>query len=217
MTYDDMLKKLVDREPFSFSRWGDGELSCVMGAEGENCDSHQYFPDLGERLADILHEPQRYYMGLQPKAVRDMGFDLSMYFNEEGIDIDWINADLIHDASTEIGLEGMFLACKGKTLVVGPRHLRPLCEKYNMPHIGTPERNCWKAYEYIKGRIIDTGIDNIMFCCGMMAGVLIDDLWYLKPGATLIDVGSALDPYSSGVISRKYHTKIIARLDKEKK
>ena len=215
MTYDDMLKKLVDRESFAFSRWGDGELSCVMGAEGENCDSHQYFPDLGERLADILHEPQRYYMGLQPKAVRDMGFDLSMYFNEEGIDIDWINADLIHTQSETIGLEGLFLACKGRFAVVGPLHLQKLCQRYGLVHIIVPDRNCWKAYEHIKSKIIGTGVRNVLFCCSMLSNVLIDDCWWIWPDATLLDIGSAFSPYAE-VGNRRYHSKVLARLNKEK-
>jgi hypothetical protein len=216
MTYDEMLQKIVNNEPFALNRWGDGELSCAFGYEGGNCDGHFYFDDLGKALMDILCKPQRYIMGLQPKAVNDMPVGLATHFGGHNIDHDWINSDIIHDASTEVGLEGLFAAIKGKAIIVGPAHLRPLAEQLNTPLITVPDRNCWKVYASIKEKCNNVNPDIFLFCCGMMANVLIDDLWYTKGhDTTLIDVGSALAPYA-GKATRRYHKAILERNKNEK-
>ena len=48
MTFKEHIDKIVNKEMYSFSRWGDGEWLCLLGAKGMNCDKHQYFPELRE-------------------------------------------------------------------------------------------------------------------------------------------------------------------------
>jgi len=213
LNYQDLIKKIKNKESFAFSRWGDGELSCLMGCDGANCDGHKYYGDLAERLYDIITGEQRYYLGLQPKAVKDIGINLQMFFKEEGIDHQWMNADIIHDASMDTGLDELFLACKNEGQIIGPLHLQPLAHKYNLSHIIVPDLNCWKNFESIKGRIVGNGIPLNLFCCGMMANVLIDDIFDMFPKWGLVDAGSAFDVYC-GVESRRYHKKILEREEK---
>ena len=50
MKFEELIEKIKNKEMFSFSRFGDGEMNAVFGKEGMNCDSHRYFPDMGLRF-----------------------------------------------------------------------------------------------------------------------------------------------------------------------
>jgi len=51
--------KLNDGEPFTFSRWGDGEWRSVLYCKGQNCDGHQFFPLMRRELRNVLRaKPQ---------------------------------------------------------------------------------------------------------------------------------------------------------------
>ena len=74
-TYEDLISKLQNNEPFSFSRFGDGEINCILGASPgqdatQNCDKHKYFKDMGMRLYKILESKPKYIMGMQSLAMR---------------------------------------------------------------------------------------------------------------------------------------------------
>ena len=45
-------EKFKKNENFTFVKYGDGELLCMLGAKGENCDFHPYTPRLGELLKE---------------------------------------------------------------------------------------------------------------------------------------------------------------------
>ena len=47
---DYFLEKFKEDKNFSFVKYGDGELLCMIGAKGENCDFHPYSVKLGELL-----------------------------------------------------------------------------------------------------------------------------------------------------------------------
>jgi hypothetical protein len=63
-------------EYFSFARYGDGEWSAILGKPGGNCDGHEYFPELRERLAAAVRTPRGYYYALQRHAMRTLGFKI---------------------------------------------------------------------------------------------------------------------------------------------
>ena len=206
-TYADILAKLHAGEHFAISRWGDGEFSCLFGWPGENCDGHEYYPDLGKRLRAIVEGAPAYMMGLQPFAVRMLGNRFTpKYRNPSGFE--WVNADAFHDAA-KTGRLGEFksaLACK-EVLLVGPSYLRPL----GWPMVTIPVRDCWKTHEWTRGMILrrcrHRKPDVIVLCASMMANVLVDELWTdLGGDVTLIDVGSVFDP-ECGKYSRRYQRK----------
>jgi len=195
MTYQEIINKLNNREPFSFSRFGDGEFACMLGKQGANCDGHEYFPDLGERLNKAWSEPkgiigtQRYGQAMYPQ------------FKHTGID-----ADILHKASINGALDSFFNALEGKEIVlVGPRHLRSL--DLNQLFIQVPNKNAWLEYDAIKIELEEATIkgDVVLYCCGMMAEVLIWDMY--SDDFTQIDCGSVFDPYV-GINSRQYHKKL---------
>lgn len=195
MTYQELINKLNNREPFSFSRFGDGEFACMLGKSGANCDGHEYFHDLGERLSQAWNDPkgiigtQRHGQAMYPQ------------FKHTGID-----ADILHKASINGELQVFIDALRERQVfMIGPMHLNAL--KIHDLFRDVPLKNAWLDYdmvtEYVR-EIVCPG-DVVVYCCGMMAEVLIWDNY--RDDITQIDCGSVFDPYA-GVKSRRYHANI---------
>ncbi len=191
MTYKEIIHNLDNCIDFSFSRFGDGEMFCMEGKDGMNCDRHEYFPDLGKALRNVLDNP-RGVMGLMPLAD-----------NLRSRNVDWVNGRCFCDALIRGDLDLFMEALQDRyVILVGPWHLRNL-EFLNW-FIQVPTRNAWLEYDRIK-KEIETHItvgNVIIYACGMMAPVLIHDLY--REDITQIDVGAVFDPYC-GVHSRLYH------------
>lgn len=206
VTYSKICEMLRKREVFKFSRFGDGEWNCMFGKNGWNCDGHTYFPELGASLRRVIQSKPTYMLGMQPLS---MSYERSEQIKEfcEGLDVDWYNADVLHNASIDGKLQEFQDSLAGRYLViVGPAHLTRI---FDCVHIVIPNQNCWENYEQVRQEIefhID-GVNNavVILCASMMSNVLIDD--FADSHHTFIDAGSVFDPYC-GVKSRKYHHKL---------
>jgi len=217
-SYDEILDKLKKGEPFVFSRFGDGEWQCILGDTGANCDGHKYFPSLGERLKEIVLSASTYDLYMQKKATRDMGWNIRNFQRENNIDRQWGDADILHNASIE-GRLGEFKDALGginEIVIVGNQKVAKWI--HTACSIFIPPKNCWLNYEDTRGACCswaNSGRKIFLFAASMASNVLIDDLHNMYDGKlTLIDVGSALDPYCSDVPIRKYHQQIIERESK---
>lgn len=205
VTYAGMLDNLKSNRSFKFARYGDGEIYCMKGRVGQNCDNHLYFPALGERLKQSISEEPDYMVGIQPLSISHIPQEVENYF---GHFKRLYNADVLHNASIEGTLDKFINALRGRYIVlVGPMHLASFFA--NCVHIVIPPVNCWNEYVNIRQQLefhID-GINNavVLLAASMMSEVLISDFSYHHH--TFIDVGSVLDPYC-GVKSRKYHHKL---------
>jgi hypothetical protein len=200
---------MLDRgEPFSFSRFGDGEFNAIFSVDGANIDGHRYFPDLGRRLAEILKREPDYIMGLQPLVV--LMRNIKDIHTLSG-DIRWVQADSLHLASMEGRLGGFFAALgQRRVLLVGAPHHRPLAERRSWQFVEVAYGDCWPQYESLCPALESHAVADgtvFLFCASMTANVLIDDLYRLNPRNTYIDVGSVFDPYV-GVDSRDYHKEL---------
>lgn len=206
-TYRNLLSMLKEKKAFKFARFGDGEWNCIFGKPGQNCDGHLYFPDLGVHLRRVILSEPQYMIGMQPLS---MSYDRTEQIKEfcRGLKINWINADVLHNASIEGILDRFINALAGRYIIlVGPPHMADFFA--NMVHLVIPSQNCWLNYQEIRQNIefhID-GVNNavVLFAASMMSEVLIDD--FSEYHHTFIDIGSVLDPYC-GVKSRRYHHKL---------
>lgn len=198
-TFSKIVSMIRSGQKFKFARYGDGEINCMNGKQGRNCDSHEYYTDLGKRLRETVKKEPDYMVGIQPLAVSHMEESVKKYF---GHFKKLYDSDAIHSASIDGRMGELFEALKlRKVILVGPSHLFDMGE---WEHIVTPDRNCWLQYDEIKKQVlIHAEPDNVvLLCCGMMAEVLLPEV-----DATVIDIGSAFDPYV-GVFSRRYHHKL---------
>lgn len=204
-TYSGMIDNLKINKSFKFARYGDGEIYCMKGKIGQNCDNHKYFPALGDRLRQSITEEPEYMVGIQPLSVSHIKEDVENYFGHFQT---LYNADVLHNASIEGSLDKFMRALSPHYIVlVGPAHLASLFE--NCVHIVIPTLNCWEGYMNVRQQLefhVD-GINNtvVLLAASMMSEVLISD--FADYPHTLIDVGSVFDPYC-GVKSRRYHHKL---------
>ena len=213
------VSRLINGDPFSMSRWGDGEWNCVLGKQGQNCDRHQYFPKMGEELRDILRSKPPYALGLQPFAMQsDPGAEaIERWLADHSLDLPWINADVFHIANHRRALAPFVFALHRRPLVlVGPERLRHLYMYLKYAHfVSVPEKDCYLEKERILRevrRILDRLHDFpvVSFSASMATNVMIDEL-YRDYGdrVFLIDAGSLWDPYVGAVTRGQYHREIV--------
>jgi hypothetical protein len=202
LSFEEICQMIKEETPFKFARYGDGEIYCMEGRKGTNCDKHEYFPDLGQRLKETLKDPD-YYIGIQNLLITHLKDKLIKYLSHLKI----YNGDVLHRASIAGKMDEFFKAVQGRYIIlVGPPHLAGL---FDCVHIVTLPVNCWNKYKKVKADLGFhlMGVKNplVIFCASMMSGVLIHDFRNVE--ATMIDCGSVFDPYV-GVKSRTYHHKL---------
>lgn len=205
ITFINMIDNLKTYKNFKFARYGDGEIYCMKGRHGNNCDNHTYFPELGAALRQSIQEEPKYMVGIQPLSISHIPEDVYNYFSHFR---HLYNADVLHNASIDGQLTKFTRSLEGRYIIlVGPVHLASIFT--SCIHIVIPSVNCWLEFEYIKQQIefhLD-GINNavVILAASMMSEVIISH--FSDADHTFIDVGSVLDPYA-GVKSRKYHYKL---------
>lgn len=202
MTYKEILRHLELKQPFTFIRWGDGEFNCMFPTFPKltNTDGHSYFPKLSKELRELLireSKQQKYVHGLQPKAKRE--FPEVSFFN-----VEWSNADLFVHESLKGNLK--LKSYLSESLIVGSSQVG----KLGKHKVVVPASNAYLQFESIFEEVKDKAhhVDIIFLSCGMMAGILADKLHQEFKDLTIIDIGSALDPYV-GKNTRGYHQQII--------
>ncbi len=110
-------------KPFSFSRFGDGEWNARLGRPGENCDGHEFFPELGADLREALVSRPAYWCGMQYRAIRDMGTAIRAFLDANAVALDWHDADVFHYANNDATLFPLVKQLRAmKVVVVGPAH-----------------------------------------------------------------------------------------------
>jgi hypothetical protein len=209
----------VDRmktgRPFSFSRYGDGEWNAMIGTEGENCDGHRFFPELGGELRSSVVRRRDYIYALQPRAIRCMRSDIQGFLASNHIAFAWHNADVFHDANKRGKLYPLVSALRSTDVVmIGPAPLRAIKDNVfpSKDFIEIPSKDCYLAKDDIIKRVLaSAGIHNhavFAFSASMTAKVLIYELFPLI-GKTnwLIDFGSLWDIYV-GIKSRNVYHKL---------
>jgi len=203
--------KIVAGEVFSFSRYGDGEWSAMLGKKGANCDGHSYLPAMGKELKVSVAKPRPKPLiyGIQNMSARKMA-DKIRPFLKKDFEYDWADSDVFHYASWNEKLYPMVEALRGKKVChVGPDYLvrKPLGFLTTAGRVSIPKRNCYKHKKRIKDGIIHYAKPGVVFamCASMLTEVLI---WELFPqiGKTswMIDFGSVWDPYVKNP-TRRYH------------
>ena len=123
-TYGVMVDHLKTNKVFKFARYGDGEVYCMKGRPGGNCDNHSYFPDLGSALRQTVSSEPEYMVGIQPLSVSHIPEDVNNYFGHFKT---LYNADVLHNASIAGRLHMFTAGLEGRYVVlVGPVHLAGL-------------------------------------------------------------------------------------------
>ena len=194
--YNEIISKLKSGEPFKFSRWGDGEWLCMIGAEGHNRDGNTYIPELGTELLTILNSQPGYYIGIQHGVFyneRLRVHAINELFRNDTLNL--VDGDILHKASEFGYLQPFIDALKSRnTVIIGTDYFSALPFR----HIVTPGTNSYDYNEKIFREIDlmdETGHNYnpvYLVASAMNSNVIIDKL---PDNVTAIDIGSVLDPY----------------------
>lgn len=228
-TVDHYADKIMRKEPFAFSRWGDGEWRGVIKHEYEilkssgqsfssNCDGHMFYPKMCKGLAEVLKRRPGYSLGMQPASLRMYGPILKDFLNRNAITTQWHDSDVFHTAARQDQLYKLAEALRQQQLVyVGPNYLTKLNDQLAINHFVTvPRKNCFQKLPQITEATIRAcelveGYFVIGITASMPANILVDRL-YQKFGrrAAILDLGSIFDPHA-GQNTRSYHKLLRSR------
>ena len=215
-SFEDYVARIRERQPFAFSRWGDGEWSCLLGHPGQNCDGHRYTPTLRRDLAAVLLDRPTYDLGLQGFAQRRFGPAIETWLTQRSLSFAWVDADVFTRPSLAGTLEPLLEALSRRVVIlVGPQHLDALTLFPFTAHVIVPDKNCHEACDRVEREILvalaEAGAEPVIaFSAGMSANVLIHRLHTRDHDATAIDFGSLWEPYV-GHVTRSYHQRILDR------
>ena len=207
-----MIKKhLDDNTPFIFAKFGDGELLCMNGSIGSNCDGHPYTPKLANKLRESLFK-----LSSHPNIyIADWGTDKfikirNKFINHNNNNIKYIEYEVLLSISINISRElfelyKSILSCDSRKQVIFiiPEQLNNI-KNYIAPNatiINIPIRNAFQAYDNLVERVNNVLIDDdaiIITSCGLLAKALISDLYSEHNNITCMDFGSAFDPLLIG-------------------
>ncbi len=210
---EDYLAMLREGEPFAFARYGDGEILCMFPSHmSQNCDGSRFLPELVEPMKDVFRKHHPHYHALVDAAGFPSIAEQARAF-EDFLARVWPDARF-HDGEVwqRLAFEGRIselasaLTAKSFALV-GGEHLAAASRIRGMgefQHIVTPGQDAFLSHDAIVKECEDAyarGARVFGFAAGFASKVLICHLWPILKGATLIDLGSVLDPFC-GKLSR---------------
>ena len=176
---DTYIEKLDNNINFVFVKRGDGEIACMSGTKGANCDGHNYSPELGARLAESFEF-------LKDKA------DIIEWNDQANYNT------FLHRTDSDLKKVRTFWTkikeSNRRKIFVGPTKLKDVNAFLGGSlFVPVPEINAFDHLEDIKLPQPQDG-DLWIFCAGMPAKLLIAEQIKRNQNITCIDAGSAFDP-----------------------
>lgn len=203
-TIKDFTEMIRSGENFAFVKQGDGEVFCMLGAVGENCDFHPYSKELGDTLTNAY----TLFNGLDNVYVTKWtDFEIEGdYVRSKGN----VSGEMfLHNSVSDDKYE-FFKTLKEsprKKVYIGPARLREVINFLNVDeYVEVPEINAF-SYKFN----VEAEDDAIyLFSAGMPAKGWIAKLILNNPNITCIDIGSGLDPIFVGQTrTRQYGQKFL--------
>ena len=194
-------------ENFKFLRFGDGEFHCYLGSDiviGKN--EHDIYPALTNKIRSIVDNLTPWHMNaLQPYSLTIPEFQNIIP------DINWLNADVFHNASEAGELAPFFRSLEKRQVVLVSNWEK---RKFNKSwgFLEVVSRNSFSDYEFVMTAISKYGKDVVfLFAASRLSVPVIYDG---PEDCTMIDIGSLLDPYI-GRVTRGYHKRMTEEVMKK--
>ena len=173
---------------FSFVKIGDGEISCMNGVKGTNCDKHPYTPKLAKALKLAYRELN---------AMPDTYIPIWGDYMEQKCPVEVkgnVDAQVFLHTSVSKEKYRFYETLKfspRKKIYIGPEYLKEVKDFLNADKmIIIPAVNSF-SYDF---NIEPEENAIYMFTAGMASKVWIAQLLKKNPNITCIDFGSAFDP-----------------------
>lgn len=184
-------------ENFKFLRFGDGEFHCYLGSDiiiGKN--EHEVYPALTNKIKSIVDNLNlSHFNALQPFSLAIPAFQTIIP------KINWLNADVFHNASEAGELAPFFRSLQNKDVVLVSNWEKRKFNK-SWDFIEVDSRNSFDNYDYVMDKITSGKV--YLFAASRLSVPVIYDG---PEDCTMIDIGSLLDPYI-GRVTRGYHKRM---------
>ena len=194
-------------ENFKFLRFGDGEFHCYLGNDiviGKN--EHEVYPKLTNKVRSIVDNLNpSHYNALQPFSLTIPAFQSIIP------DINWLNADVFHNASEAGELAPFFRSLQKRDVVLVSNWEK---RKFNKTweFVEVDSRNSFDNFDMVMNKIVkDWGGRVYLFAASRLSVPVIYDG---PEDCTMIDIGSLLDPYI-GRVTRGYHKRMTEEVMKK--
>lgn len=197
------VDKLKAREFYSLARYGDGELYCMWGREGSNCDGSDYTIELRQGLlASLRHRSESFVYGLQhvlPEDRERIEFETSPPRVSPAIN--WHDSEVFGDALVNGELFPLIEQLgKMETCVIGNEsHRKVYSLLLNEQFIEVPPKNAHLHYQRVCDLIYKYAHRHpetvFLFSAGMASNVIIADLHNFLSRTWLLDVGHIWDVF----------------------
>lgn len=208
-TIHDVAAWIRSGDPFTFTRYGNGEWDLIL-ARGKHTGSRsQVFTEsLRQAMRETVIQHGGKKMGVQSlRYLHKLRLlqPAEMWLRKHRVKIAWESGNVLHWASQRGELSPFVDALEdADTLFVGPEHIDRIPLDGDVMVI--PSRNCWQQVDSIEEAIRQHGQNRtVCISAGPAAKVLIHRL--RNEPMQLIDCGSLWDVYC-GVVSRSYHKTI---------
>ena len=176
------IKKIIDSINFTFVKRGDGEIECMRGDIGSNCDGHPYTKDLGDKLIKAFEflKDKAYIAEFSDQV------NYNIFLHRRDNDLEklrefWMTVK--DSPRRKIFIGPMRLEGAVKMLGIGDFIVVPLSDAFSflktLP-LPKPEKD-----------------DIWILSCGMSARWIIHTLLEQNREITCIDAGSSFDPVLS--------------------
>ena len=205
---DFFTKKLIYGENFTFVKYGDGEIICMIGGTGTNCDDHPYSEKLGKLLEKSFVKLLRNYDDVYlAEWVDNLVKTRESYVNVNNLKPKFADYECfltleenMHDDKL-LKFYEILKNSKRKKVFVGPKKLKDVEGMLNIDKfIEVPLIDAFSKYDDVLKELINYGVDDdniYILCCSMMSCLICSDLKDLNKKITLLDIGSGFDPIFS--------------------
>jgi len=202
---DFFTKKMLNNENFTFVKYGDGEILCMIGGKGENCDHHPYSEKLKKELEKSFVKLLRLYDDVYlAEWVDNLVKTRESYVNVNGLKPKFADYEcfltLKENLSDKklLNFYTLLKKTKRKKIFVGPKKLKRVTTMLGIDNfVEVPIINAFSDYDRVMDELVHIEVnDNNIYilCCSMMSCLICSDLKEINKKITLLDVGSGLDP-----------------------
>jgi len=203
--YMDLLQR---GEPFSFSRYGDGEWNCALETMCPGYGFQEFTPALRKDIQTSLIEcypDSRYIMGLPPvRHFRDRGLYqwelITAFLKEYDIEREWPCSEAFNRASWagELWPFVQYLQQHNNIIIVGPPRYKALESLFpEAAFVIIPPKQCHAQLAEIQKAVLAQKLPAIILVTAGPACVTLIHRLYEEIGdsSTMIDIGSMWAPY----------------------
>lgn len=196
------LETFSKQRPLHLVKFNDGEWHAMTGRKGTNCDNHRYFPSLKNKLIasyaylkDKVHISD-YITNHCPhsehrKLARQLGYPTNTFTNYL----------ILHDKGFPPEIEAFYRSIREDNsykVFIGPERLKPETFLHTQQRIDVPQLDAYQKLGNILQKLDPKPNHMYLLCCGFISCIIAERIHRLCPQASIVDIGSGLDPLLIG-------------------